>query len=129
MQRTGRRDTGPELALRARLHKFRLRYRVDVSPLPSLRRRADVVFIRARVAVYVDGCFWHNCPIHGTSPKANADWWRAKLAANRRRDEDTDIQLTNAGWVVVRIWAHEDAEIAAARVAAIVKARRTDTLC
>lgn len=82
-----------------------------------MRRRADVVFPRLRVAVYVDGCFWHNCPIHGTSPKANATWWREKLDRNRQRDVDTDRVLRAAGWTVVRVWEHEDANEAATRVA------------
>ena len=96
VQRT--RDTAPELALRRLLHAAGLRYRVDRPPLPGLRRRADLVFGPARVAVYVDGCFWHGCPQHGTRPKANTDWWDAKLAGNRARDADTDRRLTDAGW-------------------------------
>jgi DNA mismatch endonuclease (patch repair protein) len=125
MQRSVRRDTEPELALRSRLHELGLRYRVDVSPLPSLRRRADVVFPRARVAVYVDGCFWHGCPVHGTWPKANADWWRSKIEANRRRDDDTDRCLAEAGWVVVRVWAHENPDRTAHDVANVVRSRRS----
>ncbi len=81
-----------------------------------MRRRADVVFPRLRVAVYVDGCFWHSCPLHGTWPKASARWWREKLDRNRQRDEDTDRVLRAAGWTVVRVWEHEDANEAATRV-------------
>lgn len=85
-----------------------------------MRRRADIIFPRLRVAVYVDGCFWHGCPLHGTSPKANAQWWREKLDHNRQRDEDTDRVLSAAGWIVVRVWEHEDANEAATRVVAAV---------
>lgn len=106
MQATRSRDTAPELALRRELHRRGYRYRVDIPPLPGLRRRADVVFTRQRVAVYVDGCFWHSCPEHGTRPKSNATWWEDKLAANQLRDRDTDWHLRSAGWTVLRIWEH-----------------------
>jgi DNA mismatch endonuclease (patch repair protein) len=122
-----RRDTTPELALRSRLHRLGLRYRVDISPLPGLRRRADLLFPRARVAVFVDGCFWHGCPIHGTWPKANAQWWRSKLEANQRRDHDTDRQLLERGWHVVRIWAHENPDLAAQTVVSVVASCRGKT--
>lgn len=108
MQRQRRADTKPELALRKELHRRGLRYRVDVRVLPGLRRRADIVFPGRRVAVFVDGCFWHACPEHGTSPKANAAWWRDKLKGNVQRDRDTDRRLEEAGWTPVRIWEHED---------------------
>lgn len=124
MERQRRRDTGPEVLLRRELHRLGLRYRVDVAPLPGLRRRADVVFAGARVAVYVDGCFWHACPLHATSPKANAAWWAAKLEGNRSRDADTDARLAKAGWTVLRIWEHEDPRTAARIVAAAVQAGR-----
>lgn len=123
MQRQGRRDTKPELALRRELWRRGLRYRVDISAIPGLRRRADVVFSRARVAVYVDGCFWHRCPIHATTPKANGQWWADKLAANVERDRDTDRRLVAAGWVVIRVWEHEEAVAACDRVEACVRAR------
>ena len=110
------RDTAPELALRRLLHARGLRYRVDVAPLPGLRRRADVVFTRARLAVFVDGCFWHRCPQHGTSPRNNADWWRDKLDRNVQRDRHTDRALHEAGWQVLRVWEHEPAEAAAEQV-------------
>lgn len=111
-----RRDTGPELALRRELHRRGLRYFVDRAPLKGLRRRADVVFPRRRVAVYVDGCFWHSCPVHATSPRNNAQWWIDKLAANVVRDRDTDARLDAAGWTVVRVWEHEAARDAADKV-------------
>ncbi|MGH3979898.1 MAG: very short patch repair endonuclease [Pseudonocardiaceae bacterium] len=122
MSRQRQRDTGPELAVRQRVHAMGLRYRVD-APLPGLRRRADMLFSGARVAVFVDGCFWHGCPQHATTPKSNTDWWREKIAANVRRDHDTDATLRSSGWEIVRIWAHEPPDIAAARVASIVSTR------
>jgi DNA mismatch endonuclease (patch repair protein) len=101
--------------------RLRLRYRVDLAPIPG-RRRADLVFTRAKVAVYLDGCFWHSCPTHATFPKANREWWVAKLETNVRRDRDTDTRLTKAGWTVVRVWEHEPVEAAAERIALIVRA-------
>ncbi len=107
MQATARRDTAPELALRRELHRRGLRYRVEVR-LPELpRRRMDIVFTKARLVVLVDGCFWHGCPQHATTARANADYWAAKLAANRARDRDTDQRLTAASWTVLRVWEHE----------------------
>ncbi|QII08615.1 very short patch repair endonuclease [Rhodococcoides fascians A25f] len=111
-----RRDTKPEVALRRALHRRGLRYFVDRAPLKGMRRRADLVFPRRKVAVYVDGCFWHSCPVHATKPRNNAQWWADKLAANVARDRDTDEKLLAEGWRVVRIWEHEDPAIAADRV-------------
>jgi DNA mismatch endonuclease (patch repair protein) len=121
VQRT--RDTVPELAVRRLLHAAGFRYRVDRAPLPDLRRRADLVFGPARVAVYVDGCFWHGCPEHGARPHASG-YWIEKMAANRSRDRDTDNRLVSAGWAVIRVWEHEPPELVADRVAALVSARR-----
>lgn len=90
-----------------------LRYYVDRSLSCLPRRRADILFPKKQVAVFVDGCFWHGCPIHRTEPKANGAWWRAKLAANIARDRDTDHRLAEAGWVVVRVWEHADVAEAA----------------
>lgn len=125
MQHTPTRDTPCELALRRVLHRMGLRYRVDVAPLRGLRRRADVVFTRQRVAVFVDGCYWHSCPDHGSLPKANAEWWRNKLAGNEARDRDTDRRLAAAGWSVIRVWEHEEPGPAADRIARLVRERRT----
>lgn len=111
-----RRDTKPEVALRRELHRRGLRYFVDRAPVKGMRRRADLVFPRRKVAVYVDGCFWHSCPIHATKPRNNAQWWADKLAANVARDRDTDTRLIEEGWRVVRIWEHEDPVVAAQRV-------------
>jgi DNA mismatch endonuclease, patch repair protein len=116
-------DTGIEVRLRSLLHAQGLRYRVHQRPLVGLRRVADLVFTRTRVAVFVDGCFWHGCPEHGTWPKQNAEFWRYKILGNVRRDRDTDAMLTEAGWLPVRIWEHEEVQKAAGRVAAIVRSR------
>ncbi len=102
-----------------------LRYRVDRPVLAGVRRRVDIVFSSSQVAVFVDGCFWHRCPEHATSPKANAAWWQAKLDANQARDIDTDRRLRDAGWTVVHVWEHEDPAVAAARIAQLVRARTT----
>ena len=93
-------------------------------PLPELRRAADIVFARARVAVFVDGCFWHSCPEHGTAPSSNKAWWAEKLAKNVNRDAATDSRLAAAGWLVVRVWEHEDLAEASSRVADAVRSRR-----
>jgi DNA mismatch endonuclease (patch repair protein) len=122
LQRT--RDTAPELALRQALHALGLRYRVDRAPLQGSLRRADIVFSRQRVAVYVDGCFWHGCPEHGTRSKSNATWWEEKLARVRARDTDTDRVLAEAGWIVVRVWEHEDPRVVAGNVQEVVCQRR-----
>ena len=127
MKATRRRDTPAELALRSALHRLGLRFRVDTAPLSGVRRRADIVFPSARVAVFVDGCFWHGCPVHGTWPKENVDWWLAKLDANRRRDADTNRELTEAGWCVLRFWEHDDSTTAAAQTYDVVRARSSTT--
>lgn len=117
-------DTRPELALRQRLHGLGLRYRVNAPlPLEGVRRRADVLFPRRRIAVFVDGCLWHSCPDHCRLPRTNADYWHAKLARNQARDTDTNRRLTELGWIVLRIWEHENPEDAAKRVATLVAAR------
>lgn len=116
------RDTVPELKVRRLLHSRGLRYRVDARPIPGLRRRADVLFTRARVAVFIDGCFWHSCPEHrATRPKANATFWHEKLEATRRRDAQVKDALTSEGWTVIRVWEHENPVAAADRIEAAVK--------
>ena len=108
MSRQARRDTAPELALRRQLHSGGLRYRVEY-PVPGLpRRTVDIAFPSRRLAVFVDGCFWHGCPDHSRPPRSNTDWWIAKLAANIARDRATTVHLEAAGWTVLRIWEHED---------------------
>lgn len=108
MQGNRRRDTAPELRVRRLLHAAGARYRVDVAPVAGLRRRADVVFTRQRLAVFIDGCYWHGCAEHGTRARTNAQYWSAKIAANRARDADTDAQLRAAGWTPLRYWEHEE---------------------
>lgn len=118
MQRQRRRDSAAELALRSELHRRGMRFYVDrrVDGLP--RHRVDILFTRVRLAVYIDGCFWHGCPEHRTNPRANADWWREKIDNNRRRDQRADDRLKELGWEVIRVWEHESAESAADRVEA-----------
>jgi DNA mismatch endonuclease, patch repair protein len=124
MSVAARRDTGCELLLRRHLHAAGLRYRVNY-PVPGNRRRTiDIAFTRAKVAVFVDGCFWHGCPEHGTQPRANADWWTQKLATNQARDADTTVVLEAAGWAVVRVWEHVEPAEAARIVADAVRERR-----
>jgi len=109
MSRQARRDTRPEVAIRSLLHRTGQRFRVS-HPVPELPRcTIDIAFTRRRVAVFVDGCFWHSCPEHGTSPKTNASRWAAKLESNRARDRRVDSHLTERGWKVLRAWEHEDA--------------------
>jgi DNA mismatch endonuclease (patch repair protein) len=115
MQDQRRRDTRPELALRSALHRTGFRFRVDYR-LPGTRRWADIAFPGRQLAVFVDGCFWHGCPEHGTWPKANGAWWREKIEANRSRDRDTDARLAELGWRVVRVWEHEEPADAVERV-------------
>ncbi len=108
-----RRDTKPELKLRSALFAAGLRYRVAY-PVPGQRRRTiDIAFTRHRLAVFVDGCFWHGCPQHGTWPRSNPDWWQRKIQANRSRDLDTERVLAESGWATLRFWEHEDALSAA----------------
>ena len=121
MSRVRRRDTAPELELRSELHRRGLRYRVDRRPLKGLPSRADLVFGPTKVAVYVDGCFWHSCPEHGTMPRANEAFWQAKLSRNRERDAKVNALLAKAGWIVVRVWEHEGVDAAADRVESAVR--------
>jgi DNA mismatch endonuclease (patch repair protein) len=116
-------DTKAERQLRSHLHRLGLRYRLHRPLLKGLRRRADIVFGPARIVVFVDGCFWHGCPLHGTWPKENASFWRDKIETNRHRDADTDARLTKAGWYVIRVWEHEDPLAAATRIAEAVRGR------
>lgn len=116
--------TQAEIDLRRALHAKGLRYRLHVSLLTKPRRSADIVFPRARVAVFVDGCFWHGCPEHASWPKSNADFWRKKIETNRSRDADTDQRLNALGWKTVRIWEHEDAGDPASRIADLIDASK-----
>lgn len=124
MQRNRGRDTGPEIAVRRIVHSRGFRYRVDVRPVPTLNRRADLVFSRVKVAVFIDGCFWHGCPEHHTVAKANATYWADKMATNRRRDLDTSERLRDAGWLVLRFWEHEPPSTVAEAIIAVIGERR-----
>lgn len=121
MQGNRSRDTKPEMAIRRLVHAAGLRYRVSTRPIPELRRTADLVFSKQRIAVFIDGCFWHGCEAHGANkPRANADYWSTKLARNAARDADTTTQLKLRGWRVLRYWEHEEpTEVAAEIVAAV----------
>lgn len=124
MSRQKRAGTDPEMALRRELHQRGLRFRVGY-PVPGRRRRTvDLAFTRVKVAVFVDGCFWHACPDHATWPRENAAWWRVKLTANVARDRDTDAALREIGWEVIRIWEHTDPSSGADRVTEAVVRRR-----
>lgn len=124
MSKQKSRNTQIEIQLRKALFAAGLRYRVHRRPVKGVRREADIVFGSARVAVFVDGCFWHGCPKHATWPKNNAEFWRTKIETNRRRDLDTDARLADAGWLAVRVWEHETVDAAATRVHEIVLSRR-----
>lgn len=124
MQAQREEDTRPEVALRRALFRRGLRYRTHRRPIPELRRKVDILFVRDRVAVEVRGCFWHVCPRHATWPQANATWWRAKLERNFERDVETARTLRSAGWKLVVVWEHEDPEKAAGRIERMIRRRR-----
>ena len=125
MRAIKRADTKPEIALRRQLHGAGLRFRKDFRlDLPLGRVRPDVVFTRAKVAVFVDSCFWHSCPEHGRQPTANEWYWEPKLRRTTERDRQAVLILEAADWAVVRIWGHEQLETAAERVIALVGDRR-----
>ncbi|WP_436496164.1 DNA mismatch endonuclease Vsr [Actinokineospora sp. HUAS TT18] len=128
MRANRRKDTRPELALRRLLHRRGLRYRVDAQPLPEIRRTADVLFPGDRVAIFVDGCFWHGCPKHYRPAVKKAEFWSEKIAGNRTRDIETNEILRAAGWHVIRIWEHENPTLAAERVEARLHEVRTERL-
>jgi DNA mismatch endonuclease (patch repair protein) len=123
MRANRRSDTKPELALRRALHALGFRYRKDYRlDLAGARVRPDIAFTARRVAVFVDGCFWHCCPEHGTQPANNTWYWGPKLTRNVERDQAADAALTAADWQVVRIWEHETVEAAVARVVGTLQA-------
>ncbi|GAA1410604.1 very short patch repair endonuclease [Catellatospora coxensis] len=123
MQANKGRDTRPELMLRSAVHALGLRYRVSMRPLPGVRRTADLVFPRAKVAVFLDGCFWHGCPEHHTKAKTNAAFWAEKVQRTRQRDQETDLRLIESGWLPLRVWEHEQTAQAAQRVVTVVRER------
>ncbi|MER6109860.1 very short patch repair endonuclease [Streptomyces hirsutus] len=124
MQAIRSRDTTPERLIRRLVHAQGLRYRVATRPLPHLRRTADMVFRPTKVAVFIDGCYWHGCPEHYIPPKTNPGYWSDKVARNMARDRETDQLLEEAGWTVLRFWEHEPSEQCATRIATEVEQRR-----
>ena len=124
MRSNRRTNTKPELAVRRALHgrglRFRKDYRIGVQ---GYNVKPDIVFTRARIALFVDGCFWHRCPMHASDPKANAAYWITKLEGNVRRDRRTDAVLRTGGWTVVRVWEHEDPDDVAERIYKMVYPR------
>lgn len=126
MQAIRSRDTKPERVIRRLVHANGLRYRIAARPLPDLRRTADMVFRPAKVAVFIDGCYWHGCPEHYVSPKTNPGYWSDKVARNMARDRDTDQRLTEAGWLVLRFWEHQNSDACALTIVkAVLERRRT----
>jgi len=123
MQAVKQRNTTPELKLRRALSDRKLRYRLQLRAEPDLRWRSDIVFKGAKVVVDVRGCFWHSCPEHRTSPKANAERWETKLVGNRERDARMEAELRSRRWIVVVVWEHEDMDMAAVKIEAIVRSR------
>ncbi|MER5552884.1 very short patch repair endonuclease [Streptomyces sp. NPDC002793] len=126
MSRQARRDTAPEVAVRKLLHASGYRYRLNERVPDMSRRTIDIAFTRAKVAVFLDGCFWHGCPEHATQPKANSEWWRQKLDRNMARDMETTEHLTAAGWTVLRFWEHEAPVQVAEQVAEAVDRERSN---
>jgi DNA mismatch endonuclease (patch repair protein) len=124
MQGNRSRNTKPELEVRRAAHALGLRYGVGQRPIPERRRTADLVFRRARVAVFIDGCFWHGCTVHASLPRQHAEYWAPKLARNRERDTETDDLLRAAGWLPLRFWAHEEPTLVAATIAVVVRSRQ-----
>ncbi|WP_372408483.1 very short patch repair endonuclease [Streptomyces luteireticuli] len=124
MQAIRSRDTKPEHLIRRLVHAQGLRYRVAARPLPELRRTADLVFRPAKVAVFVDGCYWHGCPEHYVAPRTNPGYWSDKVARNVARDRDTDKRLTEAGWLVLRFWEHEPSDACSHKIVQAVTSRR-----
>jgi DNA mismatch endonuclease (patch repair protein) len=123
MQNTAQRDTQPERAVRALLETAGVVLIANRAPLPGMKSTADIVIPHSRVAVFLDGCFWHGCPEHGTLPTNNQVWWRDKIAANRRRDSRISTELEATGWIALRIWEHEDPSAAAQRIRKVVARR------
>ncbi|ROQ71662.1 Very short patch repair protein [Streptomyces sp. ADI92-24] len=126
MQAIRSRDTQPERLIRRLVHANGLRYRVAARPLPDLRRTADLVFRPAKVAVFIDGCYWHGCPEHYVAPKTNPGYWSDKVARNVARDRDTDQRLAEAGWLVLRFWEHQSSDACALTIVSTVRERRRD---
>lgn len=124
MQRTRGRDNPFELAIRSRLYANGLRYRIHF-PIPGLKRTScDLAFPRLKIAVFLDGCFWHGCEKHPPSVKKNTDFWLSKIARNRARDARATAHLTELGWTVLRFWEHEAVETIVEKIASTIQASR-----
>lgn len=121
MSRTAGRDNPREREIRSALHGRGLRFRIHLAAITGTRRTIDIAFTRSRLAVFCDGCFWHGCPIHATTPKANREWWMNKIANNEARDRDTDARLEQNGWAVLRIWEHVPVDEAVSMILARLK--------
>ena len=126
MMKVRQTGTKAEMALRKALHRLGLRYRINFQVLKKLRRIADVAFTKYKIAVFVDGCFWHGCPKHASWPKSNSEFWQQKIEANRARDADTNAKLREIGWTVIRIWEHECPEMAADAINAAMDVKRSE---
>jgi DNA mismatch endonuclease (patch repair protein) len=125
MRANKKRDTSPELKVRSALHRRGFRFRVNSAiRAGAVKTRGDIVFAPIRLAVFVDGCFWHGCRIHGTDPQRNRAYWSAKLQRNRQRDGLVNSSLRQAGWIVLRYWEHSDPENVADEIAAVIRDRR-----
>ena len=122
MSNTRGTDTGPEMAVRRALHRRGMRYRVNFPPVPGLKRTADIVFTRQRIAVLIDGCFWHGCPTHYRPAMGNrSKFWASKIEENRRRDRESSEAFEADGWRVFRFWEHENVDRVAESVLAAVR--------
>src|ERR1700688_1833329 len=128
MQSNKTRDTKPEMAVRCAGHAMGMRYRVGAPPLIEVRRTADLSFRRAKVAVFVDGCFWHGCRMSHAPPKTNGDYWVRKIKSNRFRDRHTTALLKAAGWTVLRFWSHEEPLVAANRIVEVVQTKNREAV-
>jgi DNA mismatch endonuclease, patch repair protein len=126
MMKVRQTGTKAEMALRKALHRLGLRYRINFQVLKKPRRIADVAFTKYKIAVFVDGCFWHGCPEHASWPMSNSEFWQLKIEANRARDADTDAKLREIGWTVIRIWEHECPEMAADAINAVMDVKRSE---
>lgn len=128
MQGNRSRDTKPEMAVRRLLHARGLRYRVNFRPLPDLRRTADLVFTKARIAVFIDGCFWHGCSVHHRASKSNIGYWHVKIENNIQRDRETTEVLVAAGWTVMRFWSHDDPSSVATQIQRAFSAKNSPSI-
>jgi DNA mismatch endonuclease (patch repair protein) len=128
MSKVRNKDTAAEMAIRSELHRRGYRYRVNLSVPEAGRSRPDIAFTKRRIAVFVDGCFWHKCPEHATSPRSNEQWWATKLDVNVRRDRSIDRALREAGWTVLRVWEHERPSVAVDKIIAAVNRWTRDSV-